>query len=856
MKMIKLTKKMIKLTKKMMTMSLALVAIALNAQPPADTSPTSPSGATYVLSNGSTVTLNDQSLSSSTQYYNVVQVTNGTLNLYNCDFTKSGDGSSGDNSSFYGNNSSVYAGGSNAHLNIYGCTITSNSQGANGVIAYNGSTVNIDGITIDNTSSVSRGLHATYGGSITAYNVDITTRSQTSSTIATDRGGGTVYVNTGTALAKGAHSAVLYSTGTITAINLNGTSEQGEIAVVEGDNGVVIENCTMTSGSANRGMMLLQSGSGDAQGVNAYITVTNSSLTMTDSNAPLIEVPTLNNGTVTLTDVTLDVPSGRLMYVDYNTQWKTYGGYGHLNLYTTQDSWSYTGLVDADSYSNVTVTVGENVTWNGGIDADNNAASSVVTVDAGGVWVLTGDSYVDQLVNNGIIYTNGYELHYDSMSGNGSVIEGSAGPGIIANPSSLSFNGTVGSMMTKTFTVKGSDLTDGLTLTLSDESGMFGLSETTISLTDALVGKAVTVTYAPTTFGTNNASVTISGGGATAVTVNLTGTATLTKYAPVMQPAAEEHINLTRFRADWTDETPAANVESYTLWVYRYVEPEVVAEEVAAADFTSFNAAGQQNTPVSDLDAYCSPAGWTGTVYPGQGGVKLGASTSNVVGTLTTPAIDLSKSGGKLTITFNAKTYSGGGGGGNSTAASLVIQTGGHSFTQALTTTSTTYTVVLDCEALEGQTLSFTSANNRVLLSSISVTTTDVTAASLNAAIETGDATERIITGITDKSYTVANLNENDTYYFKVKTIYVDGTQSEWSNIEEVTLFQNCNDYEVGDVNGDGNVNISDVTALINYLLSGNAAGVNLGGADVNRDGNVNISDVTALINYLLSGTW
>lgn len=59
-----------------------------------------------------------------------------------------------------------------------------------------------------------------------------------------------------------------------------------------------------------------------------------------------------------------------------------------------------------------------------------------------------------------------------------------------------------------------------------------------------------------------------------------------------------------------------------------------------------------------------------------------------------------------------------------------------------------------------------------------------------------------------------------------------------------------------GDVNGDSNVNISDVTALINYLLSGNAASVNPTGADVNRDGNVNISDVTSLINYLLSGTW
>ena len=59
-----------------------------------------------------------------------------------------------------------------------------------------------------------------------------------------------------------------------------------------------------------------------------------------------------------------------------------------------------------------------------------------------------------------------------------------------------------------------------------------------------------------------------------------------------------------------------------------------------------------------------------------------------------------------------------------------------------------------------------------------------------------------------------------------------------------------------GDVNGDGNVNISDVTALINYLLSHNTTGVNVDAADCNQDNNVNISDVTALINYLLSHHW
>ena len=59
-----------------------------------------------------------------------------------------------------------------------------------------------------------------------------------------------------------------------------------------------------------------------------------------------------------------------------------------------------------------------------------------------------------------------------------------------------------------------------------------------------------------------------------------------------------------------------------------------------------------------------------------------------------------------------------------------------------------------------------------------------------------------------------------------------------------------------GDVDGDGTVNIADVTTLIDYLLSGNATGVNLTAADVDDSGTVNIADVTALIDYLLSGTW
>jgi hypothetical protein len=59
-----------------------------------------------------------------------------------------------------------------------------------------------------------------------------------------------------------------------------------------------------------------------------------------------------------------------------------------------------------------------------------------------------------------------------------------------------------------------------------------------------------------------------------------------------------------------------------------------------------------------------------------------------------------------------------------------------------------------------------------------------------------------------------------------------------------------------GDVNGDTKVNIDDVTALINYLLSHNATGVDLQAADCDLDQNINIADVTTLISYLLSHNW
>ena len=59
-----------------------------------------------------------------------------------------------------------------------------------------------------------------------------------------------------------------------------------------------------------------------------------------------------------------------------------------------------------------------------------------------------------------------------------------------------------------------------------------------------------------------------------------------------------------------------------------------------------------------------------------------------------------------------------------------------------------------------------------------------------------------------------------------------------------------------GDVNMNNEVTIADVTALIDYLLSGNGTGISLDNADCNLNTDVTIADATALIDYLLSGQW
>ena len=123
--------------------------------------------------------------------------------------------------------------------------------------------------------------------------------------------------------------------------------------------------------------------------------------------------------------------------------------------------------------------------------------------------------------------------------------------------------------------------------------------------------------------------------------------------------------------------------------------------------------------------------------------------------------------------------------------------------------------------------------------------------------------------------FAVAEFNASSPLAYVAQTTSTDANtyQANWLNAEvvdsrNVTIYQyypgghitvwnlsKRGGYLRGDVDDNGSVNITDVTILINYVLSGNAT-INFANADCDSSKSINITDVTMLINYVLKGTW
>ena len=441
-------------------------------------------------------------------------------------------------------------------------------------------------------------------------------------------------------------------------------------------------------------------------------------------------------------------------------------------------------------------------------------------------WGWSGDGNGDFVLN--AFSSGGYNFTIEQQMIMG-IQPPPQGPGIKVNRTKLDIEALVGKTATATFTVKGHELTNDITLTLNDADGAFSLDATTVAVADQEEGKVITVTYAPQASGQHTATITLSSPDVDDKVVTINGVAALETYLPNLLPANEAFIDLTQFRADWTDETPVENVESYTLEVA--TRPAV---ELLDSIDGSIYPGSYENMTLTEP--------WSGN------GVKCGHdavyfSNYDLDGFI---AFTVPDGYTDDVFTMQITTVSDYYGSGNLTVGSDQTAPVGHQFTSGQT-----YTWLVTASA--GEKITITSTDNYFSpdMSMIRVYAGDVN--ELNTLRgEEGDANYRLITDITGLSYTVKNLAEAGTFYYKVKAIYTDGTQSRWSNTQRVTLLAGSG-HMLGDVNHYGEVSIEDVSLLIDYLMTDDEAGVCLTCADINGDGEVSIGDVSALIDKLLT---
>ncbi len=416
--------------------------------------------------------------------------------------------------------------------------------------------------------------------------------------------------------------------------------------------------------------------------------------------------------------------------------------------------------------------------------ANNESVNVTVTFnpqnagnDINGVLTISTPGAEDLLVNlNGVAFAYPPELN------------------VVAEP--MAFMTEVNGEESKTFTISGQYI--GGNVTISSDNANFSVNPATIPASEFNSDESVTVAvkFNPLSAGTHNGTITVATPGAQSQSFEVSGIA-YGIFAP--QIVSDPRAGSDSYKALWTS-CPGAT--SYTLRIMRKQttpepdpdpDPEPEGPALLVSDnFSKFTSDGDVDISMM-LDNYMQTQGWTGSrLYEKEGGLQMG--NNSYVGKLVTPNLDLTNSGGKVSIKMTAY---------NPASAqqsqyqetSLYVRMGESSnvlTTLHVTRESQEIVAVLDCDEIADQKISFETNGRkyRAILTNIEIYSGDITVtgdgkASITKPIFPFYRDDQTITGIQDTTYTVRQLRPLTTYICDVKAVYGD-KESDWSQPVEV----------------------------------------------------------------------
>ena len=354
--------------------------------------------------------LSDTTLTSTGADENALLVTDGTATVTNTTIDRtSADSTGGDTSSFYGVGAAVLTTGGT--VSVSDSTITTDAKGGAGVFAYGDGVAMVSDTTISTTQDTSGGIHVAGGGTLYAKNLTVTTKGESSAAIRSDRGSGTMVVDGGTYV-----SSAVYVTADITIHEVALAATGSEALCLEGLNSVRLYDCDLTGNMSDLEqndhtwtVILYQSMSGDSAIGEGRFEMSGGTL-VSGNGGIFYTTNTESEFVLSNVEISADDSEYFLRCTGNANQrgWGQMGANGADCVFTAIHQ-TMDGDVIWDSIStlNFYMTQGSTLT---GADVDDESYAGEggdgmanLMIDADSKWIVTGDSVVTNLANEGAI---------------------------------------------------------------------------------------------------------------------------------------------------------------------------------------------------------------------------------------------------------------------------------------------------------------------------------------------------------------------------------------------------------------------------------------------------------------------
>jgi hypothetical protein len=378
---------------------------------------------TYSQSSGN-VLENGQTLVASKPDLSAVKVTGGTFGLTTSILSSTGNSSSTDNSNAYGLNAVMLAYGESdsAMIQSSGNIISSTGTGANGIFAYGKALITSTGDKLMLSGEYAHAIMTSGGGAIKVLNDTAMTSGANSSAIATGSGGGIITVLGGAYISSGSNSAAVFSTGIIRCSNATLTANGAEALIIDGSNKIELISCIVKSTFDKWGSLLFQSTSGGVSGVQGYLTMTGGSFTYTGKKGGMF-YNTNSTANYSLSGVALTNSCDTLIRCVRGSWGGSSSPGGGITNFVA-DGQMMAGLIHADTYSKISITLKNSSSLTGAINNSNTGNLVTLTMDYTSKWTLTATSHINGLLSNPLISGssvsnitgNGFNVYYKASS--------------------------------------------------------------------------------------------------------------------------------------------------------------------------------------------------------------------------------------------------------------------------------------------------------------------------------------------------------------------------------------------------------------------------------------------------------